>query len=65
MGRRQSKRKIFNSLSGRRTVAIGYLGERLHFLCFTVRGDAIGVISFRKVNSREIREYEKKKAAHR
>jgi uncharacterized DUF497 family protein len=49
----------------RRVIAIGYLGERLHFICFTMRGDVLRVISFRKASNKEIREYEKKKTTHR
>lgn len=43
----------------RRFVAIGYLKERLHVLCFTPIKDGIRVISFRKANLREIKRYEK------
>jgi len=43
-----------------RLVATGFLGERLHVLCFTPIGDDIRVISFRKANSREIMQYEEK-----
>lgn len=43
----------------RRFVALGYLGQRLHVICFTPTLDGIRVISFRKANLREIRRYEK------
>lgn len=43
----------------RRFVAIGYLGERLHVLCFTPIEQGVRVISFRKANSREVKRYEK------
>lgn len=36
-----------------RYLALGYLDERLHVLCFTATGAAIRVISFRKANERE------------
>ena len=49
----------------RRMVAIGYVGERLHFVCFTRRGDVVRIISFRKASRKEIREYEETKAANR
>jgi uncharacterized DUF497 family protein len=49
----------------RRMVAIGYVGVRLHFVCFTQRGDVVRIISFRKANRKEIREYEEAKAAYR
>lgn len=42
-----------------RYVALGFLGHRLHVVCFTPAGNGIRVISFRKANSREIRFYEK------
>ena len=37
--------------------AIGYLGERLHVVVFTDRGDIRRRISLRKANNRERREY--------
>lgn len=43
----------------RRFVAVGYLDNRLHILCFTPIVDGIRVISFRKANQREARKYEK------
>src|SRR3990167_5710012 len=43
-----------------RLVTTGFLGERLHVLCFTPIGDDIRIISFRKENAREIKQYEKK-----
>jgi uncharacterized DUF497 family protein len=41
-----------------RYVALGFLGERLHVLCFTPVLDGIRVISFRKANVREVRAYD-------
>ncbi|GAA0565895.1 hypothetical protein GCM10008942_12850 [Rhizomicrobium electricum] len=49
----------------RRFVALGFLGERLHVLCFTPVPEGIRVISFRKANKREVRRYEQEKAADR
>ena len=46
-----------------RLVAIGYLGRRLHVLCFVPTG--IRVISFRKANVREARRYAKPKTIDR
>lgn len=43
----------------KRFVAIGYLEERLHVLCFTPIKGGVRVISFRKANSREVKRYEK------
>jgi uncharacterized DUF497 family protein len=37
---------------------LGYIGERLHALVFTPRGDAVHVISLRKANVREVKKYE-------
>jgi len=37
--------------------AIGPIGERLHVLVFTPRGDVIRVISLRKANDREVESY--------
>ena len=39
--------------------SFGFIGERLHYLCFTPILDGIRVISFRKANKREIAKYEK------
>lgn len=41
-----------------RIVAIGYLENRLHVLCFVETRNGIRVISFRKANSREVKHYE-------
>ncbi|MFQ1083777.1 BrnT family toxin [Bordetella trematum] len=39
--------------------ALGKIEERLYMLVFTVRDEAIRVISLRKANSREVARYEK------
>ena len=44
-----------------RFVAIGFLHQRLHVLCFTETDDGIRVISFRKANDREVQRYAKTK----
>lgn len=41
-----------------RFIALGLIGERLHVLAYTMRGDRLRVISFRKANAREIERYE-------
>lgn len=41
-----------------RYVALGLLDARLHVLCFTPVAGGIRVISFRKANSREVKNYE-------
>ena len=42
----------------RRFVAVGYIGDRLHVVCFTPIEGGVRVISFRKANDREVRRYE-------
>lgn len=42
-----------------RYVALGWLRDRLHVLCFTETDDGIRVISFRKANDREVKRYGK------
>jgi uncharacterized DUF497 family protein len=43
----------------RRIVGLGFIGTRLHVVCFTPIEGGIRVISFRKANDREVRRYEK------
>lgn len=38
--------------------AMGYIGDRLHVVVFTPRGDAVHVIIFRKANKREVKSYD-------
>lgn len=42
-----------------RYVALCYLDQRLHVLCFTETDTGIHVISFRKANNREAKNYGK------
>jgi uncharacterized protein len=42
----------------RRFQALGLIGDRLHMLVFTPRGNRIHVISLRKANLREVKKYE-------
>lgn len=44
-------------------VAVGFIGTRLHVLCFTPIAGGIRVISFRKANNREVRNYEQTEQA--
>lgn len=37
--------------------AYGWIGERLHMVAFTMRGNTLRPISFRKANTTEIRRY--------
>ena len=41
-----------------RFIALGLIGERLHVVAFTMRGDRLRVISLRKANAREVDRYE-------
>lgn len=40
-----------------RFVATGYIGRRLHIVVYTERGDRMRIISLRKANPREVRDY--------
>lgn len=40
-----------------RIVSVGYLGDRLHVLCYLETDAGIRVISFRKANQREATKY--------
>ena len=42
-----------------RFVAMGYLGDRLHIICFTPVEGGVRVISFCKANPREVKRYDK------
>lgn len=44
-----------------RYVALCYLDQRLHVLCFTETDEGIRIISFRKANAREVSKYGKAK----
>jgi len=45
-----------------RIIALGFLGVRLHVICFTPIDGGVRIISFRKANRREIRCYEEETA---
>lgn len=51
----QDTRKAYTEV---RFVAVGFLGKRLHVLCFTPATGGIRVISFRKANTREVKDYD-------
>ena len=38
--------------------AFGLIGERLHMLVFTMRGDVLRAVSVRKANPKEVRRYD-------
>ena len=42
-----------------RFVAIGKIGQRLHVVAYTMRGEALRVISLRRANEREAARYDK------
>ena len=37
--------------------AFGWMNGRLYMLAFTMRGDALRAISFRRANAREVKRY--------
>ena len=41
-----------------RIIALGFLGVRLHVICFMPIDGGARIISFRKANRREVRNYE-------
>ncbi|RPJ16970.1 MAG: BrnT family toxin [Desulfobacteraceae bacterium] len=45
-----------------RIIALGFLGVRLHVICFTPIDDGVRIISFRKANRREVRDYDEETA---
>lgn len=47
-----------------RFAALDFLDERLHVLCFTPIAGGLRVISFRKANARERKDYEQAIATH-
>lgn len=53
------KEDVHKNYPERRFVAVGYLDDRLHVLCFSETDLGIRVISFRKANKREEKDYEK------
>lgn len=42
-----------------RYIAMGFLYDRLHIICFTPIQNGVRIISFRKANQREVKKYEK------
>jgi uncharacterized DUF497 family protein len=49
----------------RRFMVLGLIQDRLHGMVFTAREDKVHVISLRKANNREIKQYEQtKNSAH-
>lgn len=58
------KRDMCKAYPEVRYVAVGFLDARLHVLCFTPIDGGIRVISFRKANQREVRDYEQTYPTH-
>ncbi len=50
-----------NPYPEKRIVTMGYLGDRLHVICFTPIAGGVRIISFRKANLREVKRYEQKR----
>jgi len=46
----EDTRKVYPEV---RMLALGYLGQRLHVLCFNPKSGGVRVISFRKANQRK------------
>jgi len=44
--------------SEKRMIAMGFLNQRIHVICFTETKEGIRIISFRKANKREVKRYE-------
>jgi uncharacterized DUF497 family protein len=52
------KEDVRKNYGERRYLALGMIGDRLHALVFTPRADKVHVISLRKANQREVKDYE-------
>jgi uncharacterized DUF497 family protein len=55
-----SKTRLDNRHEEPRFIARGRIGTRLHVVVFTRRGEDIRIISLRKANPREVRDYEQR-----
>ena len=51
------KEDVRKNYGERRYLAIGMIGDRLHAVVFTPRADKVHVISLRKANQREMKNY--------
>lgn len=51
----QDMRQLYPEI---RFSCLGFIGHRIHALCFTPIPDGIRIISLRKANSREVTHYE-------
>jgi uncharacterized DUF497 family protein len=51
------KEDVRKNYGQRRSLALGMIGDRLHAVVFTLRADKVHVISLRKANQREVKNY--------
>ena len=51
------KEDVRKNYGERRYLALGMIGDRLHAVVFTPRADKVHVISLRKANQREMKNY--------
>ena len=54
------KEDVRKTYGERRYLALGMIGDRLHAVVFTPRAGKVHVISLRKANQREVKDYEQK-----
>lgn len=47
-----------------RVVTLGYIGDRLHVIAWTQRGQRVRIITMRKANAREQKDYRATRFAH-
>ncbi|MGH8228265.1 MAG: BrnT family toxin [Steroidobacteraceae bacterium] len=52
---REDRRRNYGE---QRMIGMSRIGKRLHVVVFTERGDAVRIISLRKANKREVKDYE-------
>lgn len=52
------KEDVRKSYPEKRIIAMGFLNQRLHVICFTETEVGVRIISFRKANTREVKKYE-------
>ena len=48
-----------NDYCEERLITLGFIGNKLHVMVYTIRGHKIRIISLRKANKREFKYYEK------
>ena len=49
---------IRKSYPEKRIIAMGFLNQRVHVICFSEAKNGVRIISFRKANKREVKRYE-------